>query len=1092
MSSEKIYKFEPHRTISLGGFDRRGCSAAISAASATGMKISGVWADSADFVTVNLFNADDNFGQNYSTRYLPNTDLTGITCSFQLNITNGFYPGSSKFQSIPWGMLSWTAPDGSSGTTALPLFTNGSFATPNPVGTRATSVFAVGGTIDTGDRFQVIYSGNYVADVTMTVGGGGAITVLMTALCAQINAFHASLGTAVYPLTAAITGAAEFTVTCQQPGTDGNTIELWTQIDVAGTATLTPIGATKMSSGADPTSFFVRLDFSAMRLTSILRCWLTLAPPLPIDTGAGDSTLEPFTQGDFSYVFSNWVVGSKLVNKDLQIAGPGSVVVGSMDGGAKFYGGWSLTPGAYFHGFGRTSTLPDDRVVVTYNCQSTHNLYIATLTGPGQGKLLIAVGSSTLITIDCSVGAGSARRLVATALPAGKHVISVGVSGSCVFDCIQAAVLSDINPPLATYTELNEACDYDTLAGLISPERLLWQLQKRGFTGDLDFYAGVLLGQFKRIRHGGYFPSVTVTITGTPNTGTGTGDGSAVFVSLGLGTGITTIGAAAFPMDDLTSLAQRLVNGINGTFVGVIAAPTMTAGQFTVTVISPINGFPISVKTGNITGLSIALTGDNDGMLGPGNEGTWAIDAAQPSPLTVSFADYMADLSTLMSGSGQTMTVAFSQELLGPPDLNTAMGAWTQRYGNNRTVVTATTFGSWGAGTVKSVSAGIIEQTGHGYLDSYQVNFTNPSTGEKGSWRVLLVDANHYSLDEPVNGAAYTPESGDLAVASLITAQCAFNPLTVTPYLSACYVQMANIMAAAGLVPWLQFGEILHWFFSYTESLPIASFYNYGGDVGISTATPHYLGAGETLILAGTGFIDGTQFIGTVIDAYNFTVPVTWPGATPAAAGTVTGGGMGFYDANQQAAAVIALGTPLALFFTQDDSISGVGPDVAFLQSRIFDHISTIISDVLGAQGSSQFELLYPTDVTAPTCYYSVDRPYPQGGRLNYVVSLPTQFETKAGSGLDRWKTEALSWQSFYFNFDNFITMIAYPISVLSWAAADVVILIGWNYGGAPWTQAYLYAKNQSVTAINMWAVDHDAEYSWPALMPGNQPTTQN
>jgi hypothetical protein len=1087
MASEQVQKFAPHRSISLGGFDRRGCAASISSASATGMTVSGVWSDAADFVTLNLFNADDNFGQNYSTRYLPDTDVTGLVVSFRLAITNGFYPGSSKFQSVPWGKLSWIKPDGSGGTSTIPLFADSAFSSPNPTGTRASRNITIGGTPAAGDRFQIIYAGNYVADYTAAAGGSGAPSLIAAQLAAQINALNAKLGTAVFPLTATA-GSGIVQITCQQPGTDGNTIELWTQFTTTASATMAPLGATKLAGGADPSFFYARIDLGAMGITSLLKCWLTLAPPLPIDTAANNQTLNTFTPGEFSYVFSSWTVTSRLQNLNLRIAGPGSVIVGSMDGGAKFYGGWSLTPGAYYRGFGRQSSNPSDRVAITYNCQSSHNLYVATLTGAGQGTLNVTVDGVTSTTIDCSVGSGSARRLVATALAPGKHTVAVSVlSGACVFDCIQAAVLSDVNAPTVTYSTLNAACDYDTLAGLIPPARLLWQLQKRGWTGDLDFYAGVLLGQHKRVRYGGYFPGVTITLAGTIAFGTGQGDGSQVFVSLGTGKGTTTIGAAAFPADNLTSLAQRLVNGINATFVGVQAYPTGTAGQFIVKVLTPINGFPISVKTGTTTGVTITMVGDSNGMIGPGNEGTWAIDPTQTSPLTRAFKDYMADLCTIVHAAGQSMTVAFSQELLGPPDVNTNAGAWVQRYANNRAVQTATGFGAWGVGTVQAISGPNITQYGHGYLDSYQVNFTNPTTGETGSWTVLQLNSDTYLLDEPVNGTTYTPQVGDAASASLVTAQCCFSSTTVTPYMSNCYVQMANLMAAGGLVPWLQFGEILHWFFSYAHGVPIISFYNYGGNVAVATKLPVNVGtAGSVpIILAGTGFMDGTQYA-TVIDNYNLVTSVAWPGTAPNPQGTVTGGGMGLYDANQQT----AYGGAIPLFFTQDDSISGVGSTVTFLQQRIDTHVRAIRTAVLAAQSGAKFEILYPTDVTAAACYYTNDFPYPQGGVLNNAINLPASWHTKSGSPFDRWKTEALSWQSFYFNFANFIAMVAYPIG-LGWAMADTAILIGWNYGGAPWTMAYLYALNQSVPALNFWAVDHDSQFSWPALLPGNQPTTQ-
>jgi len=59
--SETIYKLSAHRTMSLRGFDRRGCAAALHDANATGFTVSGCWSDLADFAVAVLFDADDQY-----------------------------------------------------------------------------------------------------------------------------------------------------------------------------------------------------------------------------------------------------------------------------------------------------------------------------------------------------------------------------------------------------------------------------------------------------------------------------------------------------------------------------------------------------------------------------------------------------------------------------------------------------------------------------------------------------------------------------------------------------------------------------------------------------------------------------------------------------------------------------------------------------------------------------------------------------------------------------------------------------------------------------------------------------------------------
>src|SRR5262249_20628794 len=118
------------------------------------------------------------------------------------------------------------------------------------------------------------------------------------------------------------------------------------------------------------------------------------------------------------------------------------------------------------------------------------------------------------------------RLLVATGLAAGQHTVVLTVnSGICLFDFLQAAVLSDPPTPATSYTNSNLAVDFDTGAACQRPPAaVLWTLQQAGFTGDLDFYAGVFFA-LKRVRYGGNFHKATITISGSFNFGALDGHG---------------------------------------------------------------------------------------------------------------------------------------------------------------------------------------------------------------------------------------------------------------------------------------------------------------------------------------------------------------------------------------------------------------------------------------------------------------------------------------------------------------------------------------------------------------------------------------
>jgi hypothetical protein len=194
---------------------------------------------------------------------------------------------------------------------------------------------------------------------------------------------------------------------------------------------------------------------------------------------------------------------------------------------------------------------------------------------------------------------------------------------------------------------------------------------------------------------------------------------------------------------------------------------------------------------------------------------------------------------------------------------------------------------------------------------------------------------------------------------------------------------------------------------------------------------------------------------------------------------------MAYYDAYTAQAAQTALGRSLAAFYTQDDdpTING-SADANFLASLIKSHIDSIRTTVLAAYSGAKFELLWPYDVNFATCYYTPDVTYPQGGRLNRAVNLPSQYLAQPGSGLDRLKMEALSWGSTYRNFTNAQATVAFPFTAGSWPVAATAYLVPWFNGGCPWVTEYLQAARQHIPLICFWAIDHFCLFSWPSPLP--------
>jgi hypothetical protein len=195
---------------------------------------------------------------------------------------------------------------------------------------------------------------------------------------------------------------------------------------------------------------------------------------------------------------------------------------------------------------------------------------------------------------------------------------------------------------------------------------------------------------------------------------------------------------------------------------------------------------------------------------------------------------------------------------------------------------------------------------------------------------------------------------------------------------------------------------------------------------------------------------------------------------------------MAYYDVITSAAAQRSLGRPLFKFTCQDDdpTVNG-GADAKFLAAQLKAQVDAIRTEVLAYYPDAKFEVLYPNDVNNPVCYLGENVQYPQGGRLNAAVNLPSEWKTKAGSGLDRFKVEALSWGAQYLNLDLAEQAINFASTPnLSWDVSDVAYLVPWFNGTCPWPYEFHTACARGLAVINFWAYDHLSLMSWPLPFP--------
>lgn len=189
---------------------------------------------------------------------------------------------------------------------------------------------------------------------------------------------------------------------------------------------------------------------------------------------------------------------------------------------------------------------------------------------------------------------------------------------------------------------------------------------------------------------------------------------------------------------------------------------------------------------------------------------------------------------------------------------------------------------------------------------------------------------------------------------------------------------------------------------------------------------------------------------------------------------TFSGGGMAFYDDETAAAALIELGRPLHTFLQPtDDPLVNGGADAIFLRNRLRDHAAALISHVQATHPSAKFELLFPYDVNHPT----PAGVFNLGGALNRFVNLPTEWETRPGSGLDTLKMEALDFGAWSRNLDLARSAIRLPLD-LGWPKEHVRYLVPVFRPYSAWEKEYMIAVSEGIPFINLWAFDHVCLYN--------------
>ena len=755
-------------------------------------------------------------------------------------------------------------------------------------------------------------------------------------------------------------------------------------------------------TGVDPANGANPLDPSVTQYAAaaLRQMWITVAPK--INPGAA----YPDTEGTLT--ISNWSVSG--TGRDLKIAGPGSVRIGSRDSWCTYTGTWGKdAANIHYQGFARVSSTSGDSVCVKYSCGATHDLYIGTEFYIDRQIVDISLDGDTATAFD-TYQAGDpnwGRRKVRSSVVAGNHVVTITLTGThnasaapagglyaFLFDFIEAAVPGDVQDPAVTYANVTAALDYDTFPYQMTPARLVWQLRKLGLLGKTNLDLGVFW-LYNRVRVGGAFCSAVITFTGSWNNAD-----SAVIDLAGFSIAKSIVGG-----DTNATIAAHFAYYINSASAGFWASAA--SGVLRITQRSTGVEFAATVTASAMSSGSGSVSPSTQSV-GGGTEGTWIIDdAASPllnSPIRAWLADFYA---TLAAASMENVT-AITCEVVNPPS------GYAAQFADGSAVLTATGFGT------------------------------------------------------------------------LVSTQCAVAAGNVLVLHKKTLKEVADLQNGAGLTVNWQAGEIGWWYFPRKQSIAIEFVAN--TFPAVIRVTAHGMTGGEMAIIVGARggtAINGTWTV-TVVDANHISIPVAG-GSWTSGTGVISYGGQAYYDSETAAAAVTALGRPLASFWTQDDDPSLNPSDVAFLQWRLMLHYNTLQSYIKGLYPSAIAELLWPHDVNMSPLYWNESWSYAQGGRLNNAVNWPSDLKAKATSGFDHLLMEALSWGASYRSLDLAKLAMAWPFTAPNlWDITDVTYLVPVSNGCA-YQDEYRAALNFGYSNLRFWAMDQFETQYLPLPLPANQ-----
>lgn len=774
--AEKLYKLSPHRDLQCY-FLTPTAVAAMSSASETGFTISGTWRQQFDWAVAE-WNRDNVF-EHPALRYLPDSDLSGLQLTYQETRTNCIPFESNLYPTVDWPNLRVWADD-DNGTEHIYYVPIMQYATA-VVGTyqNASATMTLTGTVTQGDSVGICMpiptpsypDQHYYYQVTSDDTRLDQIAAkLAYIISTQSQGFTATSNGPAITLTY---------IGSDYKGSNGNRITVYGFVSAGATESWLAPSVT-LSGGTFPTTYQISLNFGS------LSGYLSSVPsqgeaPVVVPTTkvrklrwtwAADLQPESFVRTEFTVVISNWTVTG--TGRDYFVAGPGSRRIEDDDPAIEYSGAWAVSPspgtdasvwpvqtGNYSGSRIHFTNHKGDSLAVTYSESAQHDLYLGTRrVSPGSIVEVSIDGSPQAFPLDLP-GEDVLVRLGLGSVDAGAHTIVVTNDGNpdyndeskFYFDFLEIVYPSADLPDSPPQPQLSLATDWDTYHSQSLPaERTAWMINKLGFTGRVNHYAGALWF-YELVLPGHVYNNATISFAQNSN-------GNAGYITIGIGpdpSNMSLITHLNLPDDTAGTVAQAFANLINIGYNAVWASATGDQLTITQRTLTPWINQPDPPAP---TVLSVTVSPN-------GAFSATASSTALSGGVAGSPYDGSLDVSLT------PITYYWRTDLNATPTINRAARDWSQAY--------FLALRNYGMDVVAAFST--------------ELKNADPNLAA---------------------GLAQRRFDGSPVVVSTPAVMTNFSPACVA-FWTRVYSDMAALQSQAGLVPYLQSGEVQWWYFPWNS-----------------------------------------------------------------------------------------------------------------------------------------------------------------------------------------------------------------------------------------------------------------------------------